>query len=92
MSQVRGKQIEIVPLAQRKMARRGISESWIEETLTTPEQVVEGYDGRWVAQKRMTLHGKEGLLRIVYEETESTLIVVTSYFTTDIARYWRDPS
>ena len=63
----------------------------VEETLRAPEQVVEGHDGRLVAQKHTTLHGKDGLLRVVYEETATAFVIVTAYFTTDIARYWRNP-
>ncbi len=90
MSQVDGKTIEIIPLARRKIARRGIAEAWVEETLTAPEQVVEGYAGRWVAQRRISIQGKEQLLRVVYEETAISVIVVTAYLTSDIARYWRE--
>lgn len=74
------------------MERRGVSRTLVEETLNTLEQVVEGHDGRLVAQKHTTLHGKDGLLRVVYEETATTFVVVTAYFTTDITRYWRNPS
>jgi hypothetical protein len=43
------KPIEIIPLAKRKMERRGISESWVAETLRSADQVVEGHGGRLVA-------------------------------------------
>ena len=92
MEPTRSKQIEIPPLAQRKMRRRGVSATLVEETLRVPEQVVEEHDGRLVAQKHMTIHGKDGLLRVVYEETATAFVVVTAYFTTDIPRYWRNPS
>lgn len=72
------------------MAKRRILESWVKETLAGPEQVVEGYGGRRVAHKRMTTEGKERLLRVVYEETEDQLVVVTAYLTSDIARYWKE--
>jgi len=90
MRQSGGKRIVIIPLARKKMAQRGIPESWVEETLTLPEQVVEGYGGRWVAHKRVAMEGKERLLRVVYEETESTLVVVTTYLTPAIGRYWKE--
>ena len=90
MSQAGGKRVEIIPLAHKKMAQRGIPEVWVEETLADPEQMVEGYAGRRVAHKRVAMEEKERLLRVVYEETESTLVVVTAYLTSDIARYWRD--
>jgi len=90
MSQAGGKRVEIIPLAQKKMAQRGIPTLWVEEALANPEQVIEGYAGRRVAHKRVAMEGKERLLRVVYEETERTLVVVTAYLTSDIARYWRE--
>jgi hypothetical protein len=66
--------------------------SWVEETLAAPEQVVPGHGGRWVAHKRIAIEEKERLLRVVYEETETTLIVVTAYLTSDLRRYWRETS
>ena len=40
------KYIEIIPLALKKIEQRKISQEWIEETLNSPEQIVEGYRGR----------------------------------------------
>jgi Domain of unknown function (DUF4258) len=74
------------------MARRGIPKTWVREALAAPEQVVEGHGGRQVAHNRMTVADKERLLQVVYEETETTLVVVTAYLTSAIARYWREIS
>ena len=71
MSQAGGKQVEIIPLASKKMAQRGIPALWVEETLAAPEQVVPGHGGRRVAHKRIVMDEKERLLRVVYEETET---------------------
>jgi Domain of unknown function (DUF4258) len=84
------KQVEIILLARTKMAQRGIDETWVREALLAPEQVVEGHGGRQVAHKRLMIADKEHLLRIVYEETATTLVVVTAYLTSAIARYWRE--
>ena len=40
--------IEIIPLALKKIEQRKISREWIEETLNSPEQIVEGYKGRTI--------------------------------------------
>ena len=64
------KKIEIIPIAKRKLERRGISEEWVRETITFPSQVVEGYGGRKVAHKKYVVEDKEYLLRVVYEEGE----------------------
>jgi len=57
------KEIDIIPLAKRKMARRGIPEAWVAEALRNADQVVEGHGGRSVAQQRRTIRSREKLLR-----------------------------
>ena len=80
---------EIIPLAMKKIDRRGIPMKWIEETLDSPGQVVDGYEGRQVAQKLYSEGDKEMLLRIIFELEGETRIVVTAYVTSRIDRYWR---
>lgn len=84
------KDIEIIPLARKKMERRRIPEAWIREALQRPDQIVEGHGGRSVAQQRRRVRRREMLLRIVFEETEDKYVVITAYLTSDIKRYWRD--
>jgi hypothetical protein len=74
----------------KKMAQRGVPESWVRETLMNPEQVVAGHGGRLVAHKRVITGDKERRLRIVYETTASLFVVVTTYLSSDIRRYWKD--
>jgi hypothetical protein len=84
------KEIEVIPLARRKMERRGIPESWVDEVLRSADQVVEGHGGRLVAQQRRRIRRKEKLLRVVFEETQDKYVVITAYLTSDIKRYWKD--
>jgi uncharacterized protein DUF4258 len=84
------KEIEIIPLARKKMARRGIPEAWVEAALTAPDQVVDGHGGRSVAQQRRKIRRREMLLRVVFEETKDKYVVITAYLTSDIRRYWRN--
>jgi hypothetical protein len=84
------KRIEIIPLAKRKMERRGIPESWVGEALRSAEQIVQGHGGRLVAQRRRRIRRREKLLRVVFEETQDKYVVITAYLTSDIKRYWRD--
>ena len=88
MSEPGKKKVTVIPLAERKMARRGIPRSWVEEALAALEQVVEGYGGRRVAHKHVAVEEKQYLLRVVHEEVGDGLVVVTAYLTSDIARYW----
>lgn len=83
------KDIAIIPLAERKLARRGIPREWVVETIRTPDQVVEGYGGRVVAQRRYRVRAKDMLLRVVYDEIEQHYVVVTAYLTSAVARYWK---
>jgi hypothetical protein len=82
------KRIEIIPLALKKAKRRGVSYEWIEETMSLPNQIVEGYGGRKVAQKKYLIRNKEYLLRVIYEEEREIKTVVTAYLTSQIGRYW----
>lgn len=84
------KNIEIIPIARRKMEKRGIKEEWVVEAVEHPEQLVAGYGNRQVAHKRMELGKQKYLLRVVYEKTENSFMVITAYLTSQIARYWRE--
>jgi hypothetical protein len=84
------KEIEIIPLARKKMGRRGIPEKWVIQALTLPDQIVEGYGGRSVAHRRHGIRGKDRLLRVVFEETPEKYIVITAYLTSDVKRYWKE--
>ena len=37
------KEIEIIPLAKKKIEKRGIPEAWVSEALQNADQVVEGH-------------------------------------------------
>ena len=61
------KQFEIIPLALKKIEQRKISKEWVEETLNSPDQIVEGYAGRKIRQKKYMIDGKEMLLRVIID-------------------------
>ncbi|MEW6325036.1 MAG: DUF4258 domain-containing protein [Nitrospirota bacterium] len=86
------KEIEIIPLAGKKMGRRGIPAEWVIQALMSPEQVVEGYDGRKVAHRRQRVKGEERLLRVVFEDTPEKYVVITAYLTSAVKRYWKEKS
>jgi hypothetical protein len=71
----------------KKIRRRKIPIEWVEETVSNPNQVVEGYRGRRVAQKVYYERDKKMLLRVVLEDNDT---VVTAYLTSQVSRYWRD--
>jgi len=81
------KKVDIIPIAERKLVRRGIKRELVEDAVLNPEQTVKGYGGRKVAHKKVFVYDKEYLLRgAVYEETEEMFIVVTAYLTSQINR------
>jgi len=84
------KEIEIIPLARRKMERRGIPEAWVGDVLRNPDQAVDGHGGRSVAQQRRRIRRREKLLRVIFEESGDKYVVITAYLTSDIKRYWKD--
>ncbi|WP_457754600.1 DUF4258 domain-containing protein [Thermococcus sp.] len=79
------KDVVFIPHALERMNERGISKELVVETLTNPDKVGEGYLGRKVAQKNMD--GK--LIRVIYEEHEDKIIVITAYITSKIDKYLR---
>ena len=84
------KDIDIIPIARRKLKRRGIPEEWVRETINLPDQTMDGYGGRKVAHKKYMVKRKEYLLRVVYEEKEGLNVIVTAYLTSQIERYWKE--
>ena len=86
------KDIEIIPLARKKMEKRGITEAWVSEALGNADQIVEGHGGRLVAHQRRRIRRREMLLRVVFEETADKYVVITAYLTSAINRYWKDRS
>jgi hypothetical protein len=84
------KEIEIIPIARKKLERRRIPEGWIVETVNHPSQVVEGYGGRKVAHRKYIVENNEYLLRVVYEDKEETNVVLTAYLTSQMDRYWKE--
>ena len=84
------KSVAIIPLARKKLSQRGVNESMVFETVHQPDQVVEGSKGRFVAQRKYFLEGSVYLLRVIYEEDEHNITVVTGYLTSQVSRYWEE--
>lgn len=82
--------IEIIPIARKKLKRRGIPEEWIKETIKSPTQIVDGYGGRKVAHRKYMIGKEEYLLRVVFEEKRGYYLVITGYLTSQIERYWKE--
>lgn len=67
--------IEILPHARERMAVYNVTENLVKETIENPDNIVEGYENRKIAQKKLNGY----VLRVVYEEKNSSRIVITVY-------------
>ena len=71
--------INLSPHAEEKIRRlvaSGITEEKAIKTVQNPESLTTGYFGRKIAQSPLT---DELLLRVIYEETDNNILVVTVY-------------
>ena len=75
--------------AVQELARREVSREEAEQTQAAPDRFVPGKPPRVIYQRRYqdALLGEEMLLRLVVEETEMELVVVTLYKTSKIRKY-----
>lgn len=75
----------------RDISYREIDQKEVEETLARPEFTVPARPPRQVLMRRYSdaLLQQEMLLRVVVEEAEDELVVVTAYKTSQISRYLR---
>jgi len=76
-------EIRFIPHALQRLEERGIPRELVEEAVKNPDEVRDGYCGRKVAQKR--LNGK--LIRVIFEEEEGDVVVITAYVTSKIRKY-----
>jgi len=80
--------------ARFEMERRQIAEEMLRQVALAPEQVVSFGKGRVIYQSQIAdrASGKKMLLRIVVEERQDALFVVTAYKTSKIGKYWQSES
>jgi len=77
--------------ARFEMERRHIAEETVCEVARAPEQTVPSGKGRAVCQSRVhdSVLGKTMLVRVVTEERQGALFVVTAYQTSRVGKYWQ---
>ena len=75
--------------ARRQIREREITEELINKVLPHPAQIIDSYGNRKIAQDMVRHKGEKFLLRIVFEEIDKELKVVTVYLTTRVEKYWR---
>jgi hypothetical protein len=75
--------------ARKKAAKREVPENEVERTIVQPDAVVLGQRRRSIFMRRYfdAMLETEMLLRVVVEETDTELTVVTLYKTSKFAKY-----
>lgn len=75
--------------ARKKAAKREVQENEVERTIAQPDCIVPGQGARRIFMRRYfdAILEAEMLLRVVVEETDTELTVVTLYKTSKFAKY-----
>jgi Domain of unknown function (DUF4258) len=72
---------------QREWQKKlGLTREDVEALLHNPEQIVAGYQGTLIAQSRRG----NGLLRVPFLAVGEDRKILTVYWTSRMARYWKD--
>jgi hypothetical protein len=77
--------------AEWEMNRRGIPLALVQGVMDHPEQrlIDDSRAGRWIYQSRLRFEdAKMYLLRVVVDEEEEPALIVTTYRTSKIEKYW----
>ena len=87
------KTVRWTPHAEGKLRAREIESFEVELTVTHPDAIMPGQAPRRIYQRKYydKMMGEEMLLRVVVEETQSELVVVTVYRTSKVRKYIQDP-
>lgn len=67
--------IEITKHAKERMQEYNVSEDLVKDTIYDPDNIVEGYAGRKIYQKRLNSY----IVRIIIEENKGIKRVITVY-------------
>ena len=75
--------------ARKKVAAREVSMAEIEQTIARPDSIVSGHPPRRIFMRRYfdDVLQSEMLLRVVVEETDAEMAVITLYRTSKFKKY-----
>ncbi len=69
------------------LQERHIEKNLVEETVSSPDQVFKRKGDKKVAQKLYKRLDRDFLLRVIYNQKENLIIVITAYWTSKINKY-----
>jgi hypothetical protein len=81
--------MRFAPYATEQLRERGLSLARVRDAIEHPDQLLEGKGDRRIAQKRVRDAGQEYLLRVIFEDADGDVLVITAYATSKVAKYWR---
>jgi hypothetical protein len=75
--------------ARKKASKREINEAEVEQTIVQPDSIIPGQSPRQIFMRRYLddIVKTEMLLRVVVEETNTEMVVVTLYKTSKFRKY-----
>jgi len=79
------KNIIFIQHALERLEERGISAKMVEEVIRDPDNADYGDKGRKIAQKLID----EKLLRVIYDDEEYRIVVISAYVTSKVEKYSR---
>lgn len=79
------KNIIFIQHALERLEERGISTKMVEEVIRDPDDADCGDKGRKIAQKLID----KKLLRVIYDEEEYKIVVISAYATSKVEKYLR---
>ena len=76
--------------AEQEIKRRGIPMEMIRQTMESPEQILPERGGTKAYQSTFDFgSGKMYLVRVIVNDNTTPPVVVTTYRTSNISKYWR---
>jgi len=79
------KNIIFIQHALERLEERGISAEMVEEVIRDQDNAGYGDKGRQIAQKLID----KKLLRVIYDEEEYRIVVISAYVTSKVEKYLR---
>ena len=73
--------------AKLQLAERRISQREVLETIRKPDHITRQLNNRLQAVRGRERKGKEYLLVVIYDETQSVQEIVTAFYTSKIKKY-----
>ena len=86
---MKNKNIQFSNHAEIQMNERNIDKAMVLKTLKKPLQIFLSKNNRKIAQKIFKIEDKDFLLRVIYEDCNNIIMVITAYLTTKIKKFVR---